>query len=65
MPRQKVKCSKCGHERELIRKNGTAKEYSFYCTECMKEVPQDMEYRKKQDYEKVELSKEVGQSSKE
>ena len=49
MPKQKVKCANCGEKREIMRKHLTAKDYSFWCQNCCKEVAQDMRFRKKED----------------
>jgi len=47
--KQKVKCADCRNEREIRRKNATAPDYSFWCSECKKEVAQDKKFRKLQD----------------
>lgn len=47
--RQIVKCKTCGTIRDIIRKNATAPNYSFWCLICRKEVGQDLDFRKKQD----------------
>ena len=37
---QDVVCKFCGHKRKIHRKHTTPKNYSFWCNECKKEVPQ-------------------------
>ena len=47
---QKVKCNICKEIRDITRKKTTPKDYSFYCLNCHKEVPQDLDFREINDY---------------